>query len=78
VKFQTIVIGAPVGCGYIIPKLAIPFTTLSMHLRISESFSSRFIVMSATPRGKNSRRIKGVRAIDVSKQLSQLKCRLDE
>jgi hypothetical protein len=78
VKFQTIVIGAPVGCGYLKPKLAIPLTTLSMHLRMSESFSNRFIVLSSTPKLKNNRRIKGIRAADVSKHLSQRNCKTAE
>ncbi|MDH5788835.1 MAG: hypothetical protein OEZ40_11145, partial [Candidatus Bathyarchaeota archaeon] len=65
-------------CGYLIPKLAIPLTTLSMHLRISESVSNRFVVSSSTPKLKNNKRIKGVRADDANKQPSQVKCRLAE
>jgi hypothetical protein len=49
-----------------------------LHLRVSESFSSRFVVLPLTPRPKNNKRIKGVRAVDVSKQFLQRKCRLDE
>jgi hypothetical protein len=65
------VIGAPAGCGYLIPKFAMPFTTLSMHLRMSGSFISCFIVLSSTLKLKNKSRIKGVKAADVNKQLLQ-------
>ena len=75
VKFQTTVTGAPVGCGYCIPKLAIPLTTLSIHLRISESVNNRFVVWSSTPKPKNNRRTKGISAADVNKQLRHMKRR---
>jgi len=61
-----------------IPKLAIPFTTLSKHLRMSMSFVSLFIVLLLTPKLKNNRRIKGAKAVDVNKQRPQAKCQLPE
>jgi hypothetical protein len=72
------VMGAPAGCGYLIPKLAMPFITLSMHLRIRESFSSRFTALLLTLKQKNSSRIKGHIAFDVNKHFLQLEPQFSE
>jgi hypothetical protein len=71
VKFQTTVIGAPAGCGYLTPKFAMPLTTLSIHLRISASFNNCFMVLLSILKLKNKNRIIGTKAADVNKHLSQ-------
>ncbi|MHA1263053.1 MAG: hypothetical protein ACTSSA_13380 [Candidatus Freyarchaeota archaeon] len=59
------------GWGDLTPKLAIPFTTLSAHLRISGSPRNRFTVGILTPRWKNNRRIMGIKTMDGNRQPSQ-------